>query len=920
MSEPSRDWTKFGRYALLEKIGSGGMAEIYRAKTFGAAGFEKEYAIKLIIPSLVDDTEFVEMFINEAKLVVNLYHANIVQVFDLGEIDDQYYIAMEYVHGKDLLEILARCAQEQIKIPLNLVLFITMEMLKGLNFAHTAKDPYGEQLNIIHRDISPSNVMLSYAGDVKLGDFGVAKAAVKRSMTQSGTLKGKVGYMSPEQVMGKDIDSRSDIFSAGIVFFEALSMSRLFVGDSDLDVMLKVRDANIDEALERAQPIPSDLERIVRRALAKDPDDRFQTAEAFYQELVDFCYENGIKVTGNDLSNMMRRLFAEQIEQEKDRRKQDPRIGPSQLEEASNPSPSEIIEEEPVEQTGTQRTPVSSPGLERRAIEDAPATPRGSGADGAGIIKPSTAKAAEKAANRKTDSSGANDEAGDDASESDRTYHFRDPGGSVHGPMDTDKIVALLSSRPHDSRNRVSVDGGPWQSPVEIDRLAEILKHQPSADEQRAARHEDFPAGAQIFESDDVGLASDTYEEGPEAASSHVADDSGDSREDDEPDAAGDIEDAQPIPGPEEDKDHSSDAFASTHQEGEQIDRNTVSNDELGDTDVHEQARSPEGGGDADTTADDSDEPPSGPDEPDTSPGRASTESEVVEKHAGHNVQPPGSLGHSSTMSEATEDGARSGSESFEDQYASYEGNLEHSPFPRLLARLHFGDATGRLFVQRGAIRKSIYLRDGEPILVDSNKQEELLGSFLKSKDIITQDQLDRALARLDEWGGRLGDALVAIGAIPAHDIYELLSDQMRVKLLDIFSWRTGYYGYYENQEPDTKGYPLGVDALDITVEGCRSDVPFGHLVDFYDDRMNVQMYYYENSPVDADRLQLSTRELRILNQIQSRTTLSELLELMPSEDKNLVYRMVFLLHQVEMIGFDDTMEKPLPGKGAEDF
>jgi hypothetical protein len=158
----------------------------------------------------------------------------------------------------------------------------------------------------------------------------------------------------------------------------------------------------------------------------------------------------------------------------------------------------------------------------------------------------------------------------------------------------------------------------------------------------------------------------------------------------------------------------------------------------------------------------------------------------------------------------------------------------------------------------------------------------------------------------------------VAIGAIPAHDIYEHLSEQMRMKLLDIFGWRTGYYGYYENQEPDTKGYPLDVDALTVTVNGCREHVPFGHLVDFYDDRMNVQMYYYDNSPVDADRLQLSTRELRILNQIQSRTTLSELLELMPSEEKNLVYRMVFLLHQVEMIGFDDTVEQPLPGKGAE--
>src|SRR5690554_1899198 len=205
------------------------MAEIFRAKTFGAAGFEKEFAMKLILPSLANDVEFVEMFINEAKIAVSLYHTNIVQVFDLGEMNQQYYIAMEYVYGKDLLDVLARCAEMGIKIPLHIVLFIVMEMLKGLDFAHFAKDIYGEDLHVIHRDVSPSNILISYVGDVKVGDFGVAKAAIQRNLTESGTLKGKVGYMSPEQVMGENVDARSDIFSACIVFFEALSMSRLFV-------------------------------------------------------------------------------------------------------------------------------------------------------------------------------------------------------------------------------------------------------------------------------------------------------------------------------------------------------------------------------------------------------------------------------------------------------------------------------------------------------------------------------------------------------------------------------------------------------------------------------------------------------------------------------------------------------------------
>jgi serine/threonine protein kinase len=307
--------TKFGRYILLDEIGSGGMAKIYRAKTFGAAGFEKEFALKLILPSLVDDAEFVDMFINEAKIVVNLYHANIVQVFDLGEIDGQYYIAMEYVSGQDLLDILARCAKENIKIPLDLGLFMVMETLKGLNFAHNASDPYGNPLNIIHRDVTPSNVMISYGGDVKIGDFGVAQAAREKKVDPNdGPLKGKVEYMSPEQVTGNGVDARSDIFSAGIVLFEVLTQSRLFVGNSDLEVMMKVRDAEVDKRFEESSDIPPSLEKIARKALAKEPEDRFETASEFYQALVDFCYRHDIHIRDRDLSNFMQRLFSDEIE------------------------------------------------------------------------------------------------------------------------------------------------------------------------------------------------------------------------------------------------------------------------------------------------------------------------------------------------------------------------------------------------------------------------------------------------------------------------------------------------------------------------------------------------------------------------------------------------------------------------------
>ncbi len=804
------------------------MAEIYRAKTFGAAGFEKEYAIKLIIPSLVDDTEFVEMFINEAKIVVNLYHANIVQVFDLGEIDGQYYIAMEYVHGKDLLDILARCAELNLKIPLNMVLFVTMEMLKGLNFAHTAKDPYGEDLNIIHRDVSPSNIMVSYAGDVKVGDFGVAKAAAHRSLTDSDTLKGKVGYMSPEQVMGEEIDCRSDIFSAGIVFFEALSMSRLFIGDSDLDVMLKVRDAEIDQAIERMKALPSGLERIVRRALARDPEERYQTATEFYQALVDFCYQHSIKVTGNDLSNLMRRLFEEEIEEEKSRRRVE-----------TNASPAEILEDEP---TGLHEATGSS---EAGIISKSSAAEVGAAETERDDREPGepTAEEPSSAAEQSQDDGEAT------LDKTDANYEFRSADGQVYGPFTREDLVDLVENRISHPDDRIAVDGDEWRPVAEFDELAEFVPEYSDGEED--TQRKKMPPGARR---PDISKGDEIEESAP-------------ARELGERDTS----------------------LASDREAGEE--ESARRSDTVADRSLESSVRAME-----ELSAAFAEEAADG--------GASFEQARSASSSSGESLQ----------ALETTPEDADVGSiTDLKDKYASYEGDLVETPFPRLLARLHIGAGTGRLHVQRGEVDKSIYVREGEPVLVDSSKKDELFGSFLLSRGIIEQEQLDQALARLHEWGGRLGDALVAIGAVPAHDIYELLSEQMRQKLLDVFTWREGYYGYYENQEPETKGYPLGIDALKIIVEGCREHVPFGHLVDRYDDRMHVTIREVDSMPFDLDRLGLKTRELRVLNLISPSTTLSELLDTFPSTQKSRVYRIVYLLQQLEVIDFDDVDQDPLP-------
>ena len=206
----------FGRYTLLEQLAVGGMAEVFRAKITSSHGFEKILVIKRILPHLAADPNFVAMFIDEAKLTAQLTHPKIVQVLDFGEVRGQYFTALEYIDGFDALGLLRVAAQKRVHIPRSLAVFIVSEVLEALDYAHNARDMEGKPMQIVHRDISPSNIFISKRGDVKLGDFGIAHAQRRESKTQAGTLKGKYGYMSPEQVVGRPIDARSDLFAVGV--------------------------------------------------------------------------------------------------------------------------------------------------------------------------------------------------------------------------------------------------------------------------------------------------------------------------------------------------------------------------------------------------------------------------------------------------------------------------------------------------------------------------------------------------------------------------------------------------------------------------------------------------------------------------------------------------------------------------------
>ncbi len=236
---------RFGKYQLIEKIATGGMAEVYKAKSYGVAGFEKLLVIKKILPHLSRNKDFVGMFINEAKIAVSLNHANVVQVYDLGVVGQDYYMAMEFIHGQDLMKIIKKGRKTRKFLPIPTGVYIITEVARGLDYAHSLQDPGGRPLNVVHQDISPHNILISYEGDVKVVDFGIARVGEVAEEEGGKMAGGKFAYMAPEQARGGKVDARSDIFSCSIILYELITGQRLYAGKDRQEKMRMVRNAEI---------------------------------------------------------------------------------------------------------------------------------------------------------------------------------------------------------------------------------------------------------------------------------------------------------------------------------------------------------------------------------------------------------------------------------------------------------------------------------------------------------------------------------------------------------------------------------------------------------------------------------------------------------------------------------------------------
>lgn len=302
--------TKIGRYELLRRLARGGMAELYLARADTGTPSEELCALKLVLPHLAEDRQFVDMFLREARIAAGLEHPNIAHVTDTGEHDGEPFFVMPYIHGRDLRTIVTKLGDKPL--PLSAALTITRDLAAGLHYVHERTDDAGKALGLIHRDVSPSNVMIAYDGDVRLVDFGIAKSTEQRSSTRTGVLKGKVSYMSPEQCHGHKIDRRTDVFNLGILLYELTTGQRLFAGDNDFYVMTRIVRGMYARPGEVAKDYPQALEKIIDRALHVDPDDRYPTTRALQVDLEAFAAERGARLSNLSVAKFMRKTYGEQ--------------------------------------------------------------------------------------------------------------------------------------------------------------------------------------------------------------------------------------------------------------------------------------------------------------------------------------------------------------------------------------------------------------------------------------------------------------------------------------------------------------------------------------------------------------------------------------------------------------------------------
>jgi serine/threonine protein kinase len=845
--------TQFGRYQLVERIAIGGMAEIFKATASGAHGFEKVVAIKRILPNLAVDREFVEMFITEAKVMVKLNHPKVVQVLDFGEVDGHYYIAMEYVQGVDGLALLRTCARLRCRPTTAIAVHVVAEILDGLDYAHGLKDASGSPLGIVHRDISPSNIFISNLGEVKLGDFGIARAAIRRRQTETGALKGKYGYMAPEVVSGDSVDHRADLFSVGVVLAELLMIRRLFIAKSDLEVLLQVRDARLDRLDKYGSHISADLRRILEHGLARDPASRYQDAASFRDALHRFLFDQKRMIRGTDVRHFLDRLreMGADGEEGTPTAKWSPglegeatpshgeaagfRSGLARTPSIDAKAPTEARAKLPsgsahsAVQAGTGRvskpTPETTPTVSPSRSTPPPIptpTPTPAPRPSPSALEP--AVTAETLLPKKPPSPERSDGLPDPSALS--ASIRRTPQEGTEYSAHTRERISVKSSTawkvPEDlleaerSRARRASSGAGLKVPPELrEEAARARKPAGTKEDEPITREAEVPSelleGGRERRDASVGLTipRELIEPGPRGPGLRdLLDETGPQRALDAVDLGrepsledlaaraiaperGVVGKKRRIPlGPPPKTEPVPVGLPDT---GEAPRVDPVPVDEL-------ERESSSSGMDFPSAESGSPRPELVPPvQPAPAPALA-REPALVASTATREAPP-----------KSTPD---------------LQGHLARHSLIKVLFRLAVAEETGLLVLGWEQHTKEIYLVDGDPQFVTSNLPEELFGQYLVQKGVIAEGELSMALAMLPHFEGKLGNALVALKLLKPVQVLRHLTNQVRQKLLNAFEWSEGTFSFYQGVRCEQESAPLGLNAFEVIGAGVMGLSP----------------------------------------------------------------------------------------------
>lgn len=1051
----------FGRYELLDRIGLGGMAEVWRARVGGVGGFEKIVVIKKILPSFASNRTFIDMLLAEARLCAVLQHANVVQTYENGEIDGIFYIAMEYVPGHDLFKVLSRATQTQYRIPPEICLLVASEVAKGLHYAHNAKDHYGRSLNIIHRDVSPSNVIISESGEVKVMDFGVAKATPggqRENATRSGVLKGKLGYMSPEQVTGRPFDHRSDIFSLGIILYESLTLKRLFLAKTDLETLVNIRDARIEQKFKKHAYIEEDIREILRKSLARDPADRYPTALAMHDDIMTVLFARRQHVSAGHLAKFMEELF-------------DPSRTPAAP--APVPGPAPTKPDAPQSRNNHQLAPDEPPPIPDSALAPLPTQSKAEvaqqNAAALAAVKPRAEVAAvmegmplpgsnslsfspeeiQKIRQRiaeKQAATGLNlpTSRASDAELSRPTVPVpvRVTGPTAPPPVPVQSIQPVPPAQSAQSGPVVAavqaVPSAPPVQPVQAAAPAREIQPPPAAAQSGSQAVPVRPAAAadsreQVastqpspFRQEWLAVAKPSSTPGfqPGApspgsglkprpsefavASPEKTDPAATAarlramrpelqtspQELLEPAAAADAPLPRPepvLPQPPAFFDARARAAAPTLLRVGSQDPTEPAQD-LFDS-LSAMGTLPPGvgdfldqlaGGGAATHAPVFAAPsgslgvasassgrlavaaaPTGPiGAASASSGRIAAAAAPANPFAAAaaaswpqpavtppqpppaDLQPPESGEYRVQLADGSEFGPMSAANltallkartihesamvaigrsplqplgsipvfravlaemAAQRKAPVLSGPLSQWILVRLIYRLHADRSSGCLELTRGDGVKAVYFRKGRIQYIASNLMEELIGPFMVSNGYVSQSDVDSAAQRAKDTGARLGDLLISMNKIKPFELFQVLEQQLRAKLIQAFGWDNGQFAYFDGAEPPPDIVPLDIDPVPMLAEGVRERISLATLEPLFADKLDRKFYPVRQPQLSISDLKLQARESKVLSLLMASDTARPAYhECYANRQQRLaLLHVLFLLLQTDLLTFD---------------